>query len=146
MAARRYAAVASEAFGDLVGHWTTHNEPWVAAVLGHIDGVGRTHVNLANQTASVDYDPDRAEVADMLKAIRTLGAEARLRQAGGAPFVTDEGHWILDCPFGRIEDPTALAASLSTLAGIVEHGLFVGMAERVLLGGDEGIEQLVATP
>ena len=45
----------------------------IEKALGHIDGVGKTHVNLANQTASVDYDPDRARVADMLKAIRTLG-------------------------------------------------------------------------
>ncbi len=75
--------------------------------------------------------------------IASLGAEARLRQAGDGPFVTDEGHWILDCAFGRIEDPPALAHKLSSLAGVVEHGLFTGMAERVLLGSESGVATLL---
>ncbi len=77
------------------------------------------------------------------ETIAGLGAEAHLRQAGDAPYVTDEGHWILDCAFGRIEDPPALARRLSSLAGVVEHGLFTGMAERVLLGGESGVETLL---
>ncbi|MDA1099804.1 MAG: ribose-5-phosphate isomerase RpiA [Proteobacteria bacterium] len=68
-----------------------------------------------------------------------LGAVATLRQtADGEPFRSDENHWILDCAFGpTITDPPGLARTLSTLPGVVEHGLFCGMTERVLLGSDD---------
>ena len=83
----------------------------------------------------------------LTEAIAALGAEATLRMAeDGSPFVTDEGHWILDCAFGRIEEPAGLARRLSALAGIVEHGLFVGMAELVLLGTDQAVERIEAAP
>ena len=78
----------------------------------------------------------------LAREIEHLGAEARLRRGEDeAPFVTDEGHWILDCAFRRIDDPPALAGRLSALAGVVEHGLFVAMAESVLLGGEAGVER-----
>jgi ribose 5-phosphate isomerase A len=74
--------------------------------------------------------------------IAALGAAVRLRVVdNGRPFVTDEGHWILDCAFGAtITDPAALAAQLSAMAGVVEHGLFCGMAEQVIIGLENGVE------
>lgn len=73
------------------------------------------------------------------------GAKVTLRtKPDGAPFVTDEGHQILDCAFGpTIGDAPDLAARLSPLAGVVEHGLFCGMAERVIIGREEGVETLM---
>lgn len=56
----------------------------------------------------------------------------------GAPFVTDEGNYILDCRFGVIADPAALAARLDALPGVMAHGLFVGMAELAIVGDDSG--------
>jgi len=73
------------------------------------------------------------------RRISALGASSTLRRtADGAPFVTDEGHHILDCHFGEIANPPALARSLSDMPGIVEHGLFIGMATSVLMarGGE----------
>lgn len=69
-----------------------------------------------------------------------LGAQSVERRAGagGAPFVTDGGHWILDARFGRIPDPAALARALDAIVGVVEHGLFVGLARRALVGHDDG--------
>jgi ribose 5-phosphate isomerase A len=67
-------------------------------------------------------------------ALAALGAKITLRGGETAPFVTDEGHFILDCAFKRIEDPEGLAVTLSGIPGVVEHGLFLGMAERVILG------------
>jgi ribose 5-phosphate isomerase A len=68
------------------------------------------------------------------KRIAALGATVKLRQdANGNPFATDEGHHILDCSFGQIPDPPALARTLSDMPGIVEHGLFIDLATVVLM-------------
>ena len=66
----------------------------------------------------------------------------KLRQyAYGNPFVTDEGHHILDCHFGEIPDPRALARQLDSMPGVVEHGLFIDMATVALIGkGDDVVE------
>ncbi len=80
--------------------------------------------------------------AVVLKKISALGTAVKLRQsADGKPFVTDEGHHIMDCSFGRIADPPELARALSAMPGVVEHGLFIGLASVALIGkGDEVIE------
>jgi ribose 5-phosphate isomerase A len=70
-----------------------------------------------------------------------LGAAVEIRRgADGTEFVTDEGNWILDCRFGPIADPARLAAQLDRRAGIVEHGLFLGLATDLLLATDAGVE------
>ena len=63
-----------------------------------------------------------------------------LRQTrDGHVFVTDGGHWIVDAHLGRIADAPRLAERLSAIAGVVEHGLFIGLASMVVLAGAEGI-------
>lgn len=57
----------------------------------------------------------------------------------GHVFVTDGGHWIVDAKLGRIEDPARLAKALSVIPGVVEHGLFIGLASSAVLAGGEGI-------
>ncbi len=75
--------------------------------------------------------------------IAALGAAATLRAgAGDRPYVTDEGHHILDCNFGEIADPAALARELHDIPGVVEHGLFIGMAEMAFVGKDGGVVQV----
>jgi len=76
------------------------------------------------------------------KRITALGAEVRPRAGSdGKPFVTDERNHILDCRFGSIRDPEALARQLSDMPGLVEHGLFVGMASVALFArGSEIVE------
>ena len=76
------------------------------------------------------------------KKIAALGADVRLRlQANGPAYVTDESNYIFDCRFGEIADADNLARQLSDMPGIVEHGLFIGMASTVLLAkGDEIVE------
>jgi ribose 5-phosphate isomerase A len=70
----------------------------------------------------------------LAKKIAELGASVAQRKDGaGKPYVTDEGHHILDCRFSQIPDPADLARKLSDMPGIVEHGLFVGMASVVLM-------------
>jgi ribose 5-phosphate isomerase A len=57
----------------------------------------------------------------------------------GHAFVTDGGHWIIDASFGRIADPARLAHDLAVIPGVMEHGLFVGLAQTVILAGRDGI-------
>ena len=76
------------------------------------------------------------------KKIEVLGASVRLRESNGRPFVTDEGHHILDCSFGQIRDPTSLAFKLNDMPGIVEHGLFIGMATVVLIARGNDVTEL----
>jgi ribose 5-phosphate isomerase A len=74
--------------------------------------------------------------------IRRLGGEPTLRQQGNAPYVTDEGLYILDTRFGPIADPGSLGTALKGLLGVVEHGLFVGLAARAIVAGDDGLISL----
>lgn len=75
--------------------------------------------------------------------IEALGAKVSLRSyAYGNPYITDEGHHILDCTFGEIAEPRALADKLCHIPGVIEHGLFIGMAELALIGKDGKVVQL----
>ncbi len=66
--------------------------------------------------------------------------DLRLRHgADGSAFVTDQGNFILDAHLGRIPDPARLARALEEVAGVVEHGLFIGLARRAVLAGADGI-------
>jgi ribose 5-phosphate isomerase A len=77
------------------------------------------------------------------KRIAAFGAQVSLRGSANAnPYVTDEGHHILDCTFGEIADPPALAEKLRAIPGVVEHGLFIGMAGMALIGKDGVVIQL----
>jgi len=75
--------------------------------------------------------------------IRSLGGRATLRRAeSGAPYETDQGNWILDCVFSPILEPRPLAERLSERAGVVEHGLFCGLATEVVVAGSGGVRVL----
>ena len=77
------------------------------------------------------------------KEITALGAAVEVRMdASGKPYVTDEGHHILDCHFDRISDPPLLARTLEDVPGAVEHGLFIGMASVVLIGEGSSVQEL----
>jgi ribose 5-phosphate isomerase A len=57
----------------------------------------------------------------------------------GHPFVTDGGHWLVDAQLQRIADPQALATRLSAIPGVVEHGLFIGLARAAIIAGPAGV-------
>jgi ribose 5-phosphate isomerase A len=75
------------------------------------------------------------------RAAAAVGAPGlcRLRKVDGHPFVTDGGHFILDAALERIADPIGLAARLGLIPGVVEHGLFLGLASTAILAGAQGI-------
>ena len=78
------------------------------------------------------------------KAIKELGLEAplSLRMKDSEIFVTDGGHYILDASFGRIPDTKALSDALFAIPGVVEHGLFIGLARAAVIAGTSGIRTL----
>jgi ribose 5-phosphate isomerase A len=77
------------------------------------------------------------------RKLRGLGANPSLRlQPGGQPFMSDGGHYILDCAFDPLPSPHALAGDLDRVVGLVEHGLFLGMTSQVIVGGAEGVKVL----
>jgi len=77
----------------------------------------------------------------LLPKMEALGSDPAIRQKDGKDFHTDEGNLIIDCAFGAIDDPENLAITLSTMAGVVEHGLFIDFADVVLIGTDDGVEK-----
>ena len=77
------------------------------------------------------------------KKIAALGATTKLRtRPDGSPYLTDNGNPILDCSFGKIADPPALARTLRDIPGIVEHGLFIGLASVALVGTGDSVKEI----
>lgn len=79
-----------------------------------------------------------------VRHLQALGAEevSLRRTAEGAPFRTDQGNLLLDAAFGPIERPAELAVRLKERAGIVEHGLFLGLATDLIVAGEGGLRHV----
>jgi ribose 5-phosphate isomerase A len=78
-----------------------------------------------------------------VKFLESLGAKVELRtDENRVPYLTDENNYILDANFGIIENPAALASKLEKRAGIIEHGLFINLATKVIIAGNDGIKIL----
>ena len=76
------------------------------------------------------------------RRIEHLGASVSRRMAGDAGYRTDQDNIVLDCRFGAIDDPEALAAALSAISGVLGHGLFLDEIDAAYVGGSEGVIQL----
>ena len=73
-----------------------------------------------------------------------LNPRQRRSRDGSEPYLTDECNYILDCSGGEMVDPVGTAAALRGIVGVVEHGLFLGMAELALVAGEDGVRELRA--
>ena len=78
------------------------------------------------------------------RRLKDLGLNPVLRPAhnGSGLWITDEGNLILDCHCGVIEEPEETAAEIRNIVGVVEHGLFLGMATMALVAGEDGVREL----
>ena len=92
-----------------------------------------------NRPVPIEVLPDA--LASVSRDIEALGGDPTVRDGSGkdGPVVTDNGNFMADCDFGPIADPGALASQLSSIPGLIEHGLFVGMADAVYVGTDEDV-------
>jgi ribose 5-phosphate isomerase A len=87
--------------------------------------------------------PATRRMVEAMAAQAGCEGEIRLREAkSGEPFSTDQGNFILDCAFGRIPEPEVLAFALKRVPGVVEHGLFLGVADLAIVAGSGGVRLL----
>lgn len=85
----------------------------------------------------------RTTVARIEAAVALLGyrgVPVTKRRSGDALFMTDSGNLIVDCAFGRIADVSALAHALSAIPGVVDHGLFIGLASTLVIAQESGVK------
>jgi ribose 5-phosphate isomerase A len=77
------------------------------------------------------------------RKLEAFGLNPKLRHhQDGSKYITDEGNYILDCACGEITNPVKTAANIRSIAGVVEHGLFLGMASLALIAGDKGVVEI----
>jgi len=86
----------------------------------------------------------RAMIEDIADELGLEGPVKQRLKANSEPFITDGGNLIFDCAFERIEDPEALAELLPFTPGVIDHGLFIGLADQAIIAGDGGIKVLDA--
>jgi ribose 5-phosphate isomerase A len=90
------------------------------------------------EVAPFGAEATRLAVDKAIAAIQKPGALAFRQGRDGHAFVTDGGHWIIDAALGRIDDPRAMAHALAAVPGVMEHGLFVDLAQMAIIGGPDG--------
>ncbi|MCC5957562.1 MAG: ribose-5-phosphate isomerase RpiA [Natronohydrobacter sp.] len=88
------------------------------------------------------WQATKALVEEVLASMDVMGRQSSLRMNGTQPYVTDEGNYILDLALGRIGNPRQLALVLNQVPGVVENGLFVDIADQVVIGHADGTVEL----
>jgi ribose 5-phosphate isomerase A len=82
----------------------------------------------------------KRRIQKVISAVGMRGSPKLRLNAKGETFITDEGHYILDCPSGSIAYPDALANGLQNIPGVVEHGLFIGLAKAIIVADPNGVD------
>ena len=94
----------------------------------------------------VDYSADELIIIaePVTKALNDMGGEVAIRmgEKKDGPVITDNGNFILDVSFGRIENPIEMEEELNTIPGVVENGLFTQMVDKVIIGSKDGVKYL----
>lgn len=91
------------------------------------------------EIAPFGYCATEKAIHTAISGIQQAGPLPLRRGKDGHPFVTDGGHWIIDAALGRIDDPGAMAQALAAVPGVMEHGLFIGIAQMAIVGGADGV-------
>jgi ribose 5-phosphate isomerase A len=76
--------------------------------------------------------------------LRLLGCDPKRRMNGREPYLTDNGNYIVDCAFGKIEDPPGLHERINAITGVVDNGLFINIASKLVLGLENGETRVVS--
>jgi ribose 5-phosphate isomerase A len=92
------------------------------------------------EVAPFGFGATQRAIEKAIAALRQSGILTLRQGKNGHAFVTDGGHWIIDVALGKIDDPPAMAHALSGIPGVMEHGLFIGLAQTVILAGADGVK------
>ncbi|HLF34416.1 MAG TPA: ribose-5-phosphate isomerase RpiA [Cyclobacteriaceae bacterium] len=96
-----------------------------------VDKLGKFHLPVEVIPFAASY---------VMNRLRDLKGAGTIRQKDGSPFLTDQGNFIIDTDFGIIDEPAKLAEKLDEIVGLVEHGLFINLAHKVIMGqGDKTV-------
>ncbi|HWE06671.1 MAG TPA: ribose-5-phosphate isomerase A, partial [Rhizomicrobium sp.] len=107
-----------------------------------VDRLGR--FPLPAEVALFGHSTTARRIAEAAARLGYPGPRPSLRTIGDAPVVTDSGNVIYDCAFVSIADARALAASLSGIPGVVDHGLFIGLCSALVIAGADGVSVIEA--
>jgi len=102
-----------------------------------VDVLGRFPLPI--EVVSFGLAATRRALEKAIGSVQRLGPLTLRRNKDGHAFVTDGGHWILDAALARIDDPASLAHAISGVTGVVEHGLFIGLAHKAIVSGPDGV-------
>jgi ribose 5-phosphate isomerase A len=102
-----------------------------------VDALGR--FPLPVEVAPFGVAATLREMEQAIAGIQRPGSLTLRRGRDGHAFVTDGGHWIVDAALGRIDDPAGVAHALADIPGVMEHGLFIGLAQMAIIAGPDGI-------
>jgi ribose 5-phosphate isomerase A len=103
-----------------------------------VEALGRYPLPI--EVAPFGVEATRRALERTIAALQCPGRLSLRRGRDGHAFVTDGGHWIIDAALGRIDDPRAMAQAIAGIPGVMEHGLFIGLAQLVILAGSDGVE------
>lgn len=92
------------------------------------------------EVAPFGVEATRRAIAAALKSVGCSGDMVLRQTSGGVTFITDGGHYIYDCSLGVIPDAEALASALVRVPGVMEHGLFLGLADAIIVAAPGGVE------
>jgi ribose 5-phosphate isomerase A len=91
------------------------------------------------QKAPLPVEVVRFSFKTTMRRLASLGCKPVLRMSADAPFVTDNGNYIVDCGFERIDNPASVETSINNIPGVVDNGLFVGRASKAMIGTKDGV-------
>ncbi len=99
-------------------------------------------VEYLGQKAPLPVEVVKFSYKTTMRRLSALGCKPALRMADEGPFTTDNGNYILDCRFARIDGPAAMESTINNIPGVVDNGLFVGRASKAVIGSKDGIRIL----
>jgi ribose 5-phosphate isomerase A len=99
-------------------------------------------VSYLGQKAPLPVEIVRFASESTMRRLERFGCVPKLREKNGLAFVTDNGNLIADCRFPRIDDPNKMESSLNLVPGVVDNGLFVGLAHKVIVASKDGVRTI----
>lgn len=96
-------------------------------------------VEYLGQKAPLPVEVVKFSFKTTVRRLSALGCKPVLRMMTDAPFTTDNGNYIVDCRFERIDNPASLEMTLNNMPGVVDNGLFVGRASKAMIGMKDGV-------